>query len=126
MKKRYYLLAAIVIAVVIGKLNSPSDTVEKTKPEKTEFVPTGIWFEGGTLHKATVAEWNAASPENKLATCGDFMATYDKTIGIGRKLRDRAGELVFCVDEAVKALPSDSDEKVSTIAASCTILMFNK
>jgi hypothetical protein len=31
MKKRYYLLAAIIIAVVIGKLNSPSDTVDELK-----------------------------------------------------------------------------------------------
>ena len=115
MKKRYYLLAAIVIAVVIGKLTSPSDTVEKSK----------LWYQGGTLHKATVAEWNTATSENKLATCADFMAKYDNTVGIDI-LRDRAGELLICLDEALKALPADSSDEVAQYAAGCTLIMYDK
>jgi hypothetical protein len=33
------------------------------------------WYEGGTLHKATALDWQRASPEDKLATCADFVAT---------------------------------------------------
>lgn len=32
------------------------------------------WYEGGTLHNATMAEWSKASAENKLATCGDWVS----------------------------------------------------
>ena len=32
------------------------------------------WYEGGSLHGATIDEWRKAAPENKLATCGDFIA----------------------------------------------------
>lgn len=34
----------------------------------------GKWYEGGTLHDATMAEWKQASPENKLATMGDMVS----------------------------------------------------
>ena len=33
------------------------------------------WYEGGTLHRATIAEWRRASYENRLATCSDFVMT---------------------------------------------------
>lgn len=37
------------------------------------------WYEGGTLHEATLVEWNQAAPENKLATIGDMVsATYNQ------------------------------------------------
>lgn len=33
------------------------------------------WHEGGTLHTATRAEWAKASYENRLATCGEYVAS---------------------------------------------------
>jgi hypothetical protein len=33
------------------------------------------WYSGGTLHQSTGAEWTAATSENQLATCGDWLAT---------------------------------------------------
>ncbi len=41
------------------------------------------WMKGGTLQQGTVADWNKASPENKLASCADFAATIKK--GYGKK-----------------------------------------
>ena len=32
------------------------------------------WYEGGTLHEATIAQWKRASYQNKLATCGDWLS----------------------------------------------------
>lgn len=32
------------------------------------------WYKGGTLHQLTLADWNQATDENKLATAGDFIA----------------------------------------------------
>ncbi|UYY86945.1 hypothetical protein [Alcaligenes sp. SMD-FA] len=37
------------------------------------------WYEGGTLHDATLLEWKQATPENKLATIADMVsATYNR------------------------------------------------
>lgn len=32
------------------------------------------WYVGGTLHNASGLEWQEATYENKLATCGDFVS----------------------------------------------------
>lgn len=37
------------------------------------------WYEGGTLHDATLLEWKQATPENKLATIADMVsAAYNR------------------------------------------------
>lgn len=37
------------------------------------------WYEGGTLHDASLQEWKQATPENKLATIADMVsATYNQ------------------------------------------------
>ncbi len=37
------------------------------------------WYEGGTLHDATLLEWKQSTPENKLATIADMVsATYNQ------------------------------------------------
>ena len=43
---------------------------------KEESVKQSAWYEGGTLHQATVAEWKKATSQNKLATCSDFIANW--------------------------------------------------
>jgi len=32
------------------------------------------WFQGGTLHKSSLAAWKTATYENRLATTGDYVA----------------------------------------------------
>jgi hypothetical protein len=51
--------AAIIAVVAIG-LCQTAHAEEK-------------WYEGGTLHKKTVAEWSKASERDKLATAADFL-----------------------------------------------------
>ena len=53
------------------------------------------------------------------------MAKYDNTVGMDI-LRDRAGELLICLDEALKALPADSSDGVAQYAAGCTLIMYDK
>lgn len=37
------------------------------------------WYEGGTLHDASLQEWKQATPENKLATIADMVsAVYNR------------------------------------------------
>ena len=33
------------------------------------------WYEGGTLHEATRTQWAKATYENRLATCGEYVAS---------------------------------------------------
>lgn len=82
------------------------------------------WYEGGTLHRATVAEWKKASARNKLATCGDFITsiTESKSTPI-EEIKREAKNLRTCINEAVKGSKYTDEYKVSRIAAICTSLM---
>ena len=46
------------------------------------------WYKGGTLHFATVAEWQIASYTNKIATAADWVASSPKGKNIFRETRD--------------------------------------
>ena len=77
------------------------------------------WYEGGTLHQATVARWKASNEQNKLATCGDFMATYDKSVSSMAVLKMRAEELKTCIDVATSGSDETNNVDVTTVAALC-------
>ena len=53
--------------VTIAK-NRPSTPVDSGKGRKE-------WFEGATLQHEKISEWRKATSENKLASCGDMIAT---------------------------------------------------
>lgn len=86
------------------------------------------WYEGGTLHRATVSQWNKASYANKLATAADWAMIRPKIKDKVEQSRDMetlkpfAVELVQCVNEAAAGKGYDN-MKVSELAASCIILM---
>ena len=64
------------------------------------------WYAGGTLHKATVAEWKEATDANKLATCVDFIVglhqkgNLNLTITTIESIRPYANQLVIVIDAA--------------------------
>ncbi len=79
------------------------------------------WYEGGTLHGKTVAEWHAASSRDRLATSSDFVAKIRKFDSLADMLVAAHG-MQTCIttaspDEGVQHL------KVSEMAASCAILL---
>ena len=87
----------------------------------------GKWYEGGTLHRSNVGEWNRSTYANKLATAAD-MALASKRIkakvqrsGSVETLKPFAEVLVTCVDNA--AAGTDYNTKVTELAAGCVILM---
>jgi hypothetical protein len=90
-----------------------------------EFQAVSDWFRGGTLHNASVAEWNRATEANKLATCGDWIAAWErdgltsKKYGSMEEIRADAVELRGCLNEAVQGL-RDS-EKVAPYATLCAM-----
>lgn len=85
----------------------------------TTILTSGKWYEGGTLHKATIARWKTSTERNKLATCGDFIATYDKSISSMTILKARAVSLMTCIDVATSGLDYTNDFEVATMAALC-------
>jgi hypothetical protein len=88
------------------------------------------WYEGGTLHYATVAEWKNASYVNKLATAADWAASSPKgkelfkATGDVNSLKPYALSIISCVNEAT-AGEGTENMKIAEIAASCLILMGN-
>lgn len=42
----------------------------------TSFAASAEWYDGGTLHQSTMAEWGKGSEANKLATCGDWVSGF--------------------------------------------------
>ena len=80
------------------------------------------WYEGGTLHSATVSEWKKASYENKLATCADYAATADKNVSM-EELHDRAVQMMYCISEATRDLPDNSMQRNNEVAALCAMTL---
>lgn len=83
------------------------------------------WYEGGTLHRASLAEWKSAPASNRLATSGDWAAHIlgeDQVRQIGMDgLRVRAQQMSNCVTEAA-AGPSPN-LAASQAAAACAVLL---
>ncbi|MGJ5813671.1 hypothetical protein [Paludibaculum fermentans] len=80
------------------------------------------WFEGGTLHSSTAADWNLASDGDRLATSADFVAKIaKKPFGSMGEFKLRAVEMKSCVSKAA-ASPATSNLKVAELAAACALM----
>ena len=113
MKKLLFLLTIVTIVLMTSCGNGPNSSYNNSTTTIDK------WYEGGTLHKAKISDWKNATEKNKLATCGDFMATVDNTVSM-TELKKRATELKNCIDEATRGLENTNNEAVSSIAAICT------
>jgi len=62
------------------------------------------WFQGGSLHGSTVADWNHASYANRLATSADWALASKNVEDLVRKsgdiatLKPFAEQLLSCID----------------------------
>ena len=84
------------------------------------------WFQGGDLHRATIAEWRKASYQNKLATASDWLAGtiwkgHLKTPEDFVRLKLKSQMLVNAVDRTIAGLEIDY-MKVAEIATSLIAL----
>jgi len=80
----------------------------------------GHWYEGGTLHQATIEDWAGALTQNKMATAADMV--------VGAKVAKRKADIVemsvrlaSCLDEVARDKASYSQE-VAAMAAMCIAL----
>ena len=96
-----------------------TNTTSTSNSTSKSYSNSSNWYEGGTLHKATVARWKVSTEQNKLATCGDFMAAYDKSVSSMAVLKMRAEELKTCIDIATSGSDYTNNLDVTTMAALC-------
>ncbi len=103
-------------------------------------VYSGEWYEGGTLHKATVQEWQQATYKNRLATSADWFFSITKAHNpeLQRKLdklnyeqwlatvKECSKQLEICVSDIVNDKKiAKSSERVAEYASMCYITMYN-
>ena len=88
--------------------------------------PPNQWFDGGTLHRSTVAEWRVATEANRLATSADFaVALMNRTGARPRTMdgyRPKAEAVKTCITEAARE-PTPATMEVSELASACGILL---
>ncbi len=108
--------------------NTTNSDLSKARPAsgKSAAVATKTaqrkWYQGGTLHRKSILDWQVADDADKLATCGDFVTKMwqdDKlTERIARSvasvddIRPYAQELVDFIDAAGKRDPDPEQNKV--------------
>lgn len=124
----YLFLTAIGIFILfmVVMINLGGD--DKKTATSTQTQTTSAWYKGGTLHKAKIKEWKAATPINRLATAADMALASDKVKDIVEKSKDMnslkpfAKELTVCIDKGTVEKIVDNWE-VAEVAATCMILM---
>lgn len=71
-------------------------------PLPTATPTAGVWYAGGTLYDATIAEWRIAEPRNRLATSADWVL-----VGLGSatlaEIEAYAPRIMGCVDGTIDA-----------------------
>lgn len=121
------VLFAVFVSVVSSSTSSPDRRAIAAGGNSEFDSATGTysskeWYEGGTLHDKTVREWRAATYENRLATCADFVMVSGDHISHPPDLKHRSRQLEACISSAVRGGEFDYKE-VSEFAASCAILL---
>ena len=98
------------------------------------------WYEGGTLHQATVDTWSHSSYSNRLATSGDWFIRISKAYNpeLKRKidalpnsqylptLKKFSAQLEKCVSDTIniESFSKESD-KAAEIASICYVTMYS-
>lgn len=88
--------------------------------------PTPAWYVGGSLHRATWADWKAAASQNKLATAADWVVAADKdTYYPDAELLRASTEIVACVDGVADTASAQWGETspVVDVAAVCLLTL---
>ncbi len=101
------------------------------------------WYEGGTLHPATVKTWRQSSYSNRLATAGDWFVSITKSHNLSLKrkmdtlsatqylsaLKQFAIQLEKCVSDTASlnskgSVSSKPNDKIAELASICYISMY--
>lgn len=126
----FWLLCALLGLVLGPKQNSSNPTaplaVAPTGSPSPSVSHSPAWYEGGTLHSATVKEWREATYTDRLATAADWALTMlEKT---GNKpastdaLKPFAVDLEACVTTTAAGGNAEG-QRASELAAACWVLL---
>ena len=132
-RKLAILVGLLVCLLVVAGLrtnwfndDTPPPKVSQPPASPPASAAERRWHQGGTLHRATITKWRAATYDDKLATCGDFVSEMwengsfrhdiqqqisdapDHTI----PLRGFAEELVTFIDNATKPDPDPQTDQI--------------
>lgn len=132
LKYRKKLAKTIIVMIIFVSLFSCKTKTKTEKPPNDlkstskSFIKKGEdkWYVGGTLHRSKIYDWKLASERNKLATCGDFLATSYGHMSLG-EIKLIAENLKRCIDEACKGHKEMDQTSVAEAASMCLILMEN-
>ena len=88
------------------------------------YVPASAkeWYEGGTLHDATIAQWKRAKRQDKIATCADWVSALlmksklDLVIASPDDLKKCVTALVDYIDKSCKNTKSLDKENANSVA----------
>jgi len=125
-RKSFATYSNMTILIYRDLSNQESTEEFRKRYLESKGLNTNKWYDGGTLHNSSVTSWRNATYKNKLATCGDWMATVNNKISM-EELKDRAEKLLICIDEAV-AMDKNGQEisgnlKCADIATSCITIL---
>lgn len=107
------LLMVVLAAGSVDTENSGTSRPSSGTPSSgTQSNAVKKWYQGGTLHNKSALEWQAASRDDKLATCGDFVTKMWQDGNLKPSIADKlstvddvrpyAQELVDFLDAAFK------------------------
>jgi hypothetical protein len=93
------------------------------------FSQQSVWYEGGTLQKASASQWQAATSQNQLATAGDFIASVSgiadlasvTDVATAAELKKKAEDLQVCVNQSIKP-ETPPEQPVAEFIVRCTLL----
>lgn len=114
-------IALVVMFFIINAIESDDDMLFNEKTE-INYLSENNWYLGGNLHKENISKWKTSTEENKLATCADFIASINQNKKIDA-LKYEAIQLVDCINEATRDLPTTDNQKISEVASLCTITL---
>ncbi len=120
-----FIAVLCLVTCTVAVTSSRDGSAQTTRRTPRQTSPSHQkWYQGGSLHKATVTEWRDATYRNRLATCADFVtgtllsSGYDeRKIDIENQVRPAATGLEACISEAASGV--GPTESVSFLAAMC-------
>lgn len=119
----HFILMSCALSLISCSNSRTDDQSAETSSQK-KLISNDLWFNGGTLHQATISRWRSATEKDKLATCADFVATSDKqAMADLDAYKERSTALMKCIDESSGDDPGYATLKVAALAASCASLL---
>lgn len=123
-RRHVWSSVALLGLAILALGSTDTSTTQQTSPRAS----TQKWYQGGTLHKATLDQWRAASYRNKLATAGDWLSatTWKGHLNSPSdfdRLKVKAAKLVKAVDGSIEGV--DIPEQSITEIAAALITVAN-